>query len=202
MLFISGCSKTVADWSNKVNSSGVMPIVFSTSSLPLPRTVARFMGLAALKKAAVTLNPCGSLYLPTNILLISRLTSRKSLSATRFQSSLYLPTNILLISRLASRKSLSATRFQSSLYLLTNILLIAFLNYYYTFLHLGPDDMSEQLKRQGVSIPLVQLGKTTAAFMKTLLAQIYWKLQDLKEGEGGAGRKFSGILAMLQSSLP
>ncbi|XP_039171875.1 preprotein translocase subunit SECY, chloroplastic-like [Eucalyptus grandis] len=34
-----------------------MPIVFSTSSLPLPSTVARFMGLAALKKAAVALNP-------------------------------------------------------------------------------------------------------------------------------------------------
>ncbi|KAL3737417.1 hypothetical protein ACJRO7_026217 [Eucalyptus globulus] len=99
----------------KVNSSGVMPIVFSASSLPLPSTVARFVGLAALKKAAVALNPGGSLYLPTNMLLI------------------------------------------------------AFFNYYYTFLHLGPDDMSEQLKRQGVSIPLIQLGKTTAAFKKNVL---------------------------------
>ncbi|CAL5434611.1 unnamed protein product [Camellia sinensis] len=40
-----------------VNSSGVMPNIFSTSSLALPGTLARFTGLAALKKAAVALNP-------------------------------------------------------------------------------------------------------------------------------------------------
>ncbi|GMQ02226.1 hypothetical protein CsSME_00048554 [Camellia sinensis var. sinensis] len=102
----------------KVNSSGVMPIIFSTSSLALPGTLARFTGLAALKKAAVALNPGGSLYLPTNILLI------------------------------------------------------AFFNYYYTFLQLDPDDVSEQLKRQGASIPLVRPGKSTAAFIKTILSRI------------------------------
>ncbi|KAG2582788.1 hypothetical protein PVAP13_6KG094400 [Panicum virgatum] len=41
----------------KVNSSGVMPIIFSTSSLALPGTLARFTGLEFLKKAAVALNP-------------------------------------------------------------------------------------------------------------------------------------------------
>ncbi|XP_048140787.1 preprotein translocase subunit SECY, chloroplastic-like [Rhodamnia argentea] len=55
----------------KVNSSGVMPIIFSTSSLVLPGTIARFTDLAALKKAAVALNPAGSLCLPTNVLLIA-----------------------------------------------------------------------------------------------------------------------------------
>ncbi|CBI24093.3 unnamed protein product, partial [Vitis vinifera] len=102
----------------KVNSSGVMPIIFSTSSLALPGTVSRFTGLAALKKAALALNPGGSLYLPTNILLI------------------------------------------------------AFFNYYYTFLQLDPDDVSEQLKRQGASIPLVRPGKSTAAFIKMVLSRI------------------------------
>ncbi|PQP94681.1 preprotein translocase subunit SCY1 chloroplastic [Prunus yedoensis var. nudiflora] len=102
----------------KVNSSGVMPIIFSTSSLALPGTLARFTGLAALKNTAVALNPGGSLYLPTNILLI------------------------------------------------------AFFNYYYTFLQLDPDDVSEQLKRQGASIPLVRPGKSTAAFLKTVLSRI------------------------------
>ncbi|PIN14735.1 Transport protein Sec61, alpha subunit [Handroanthus impetiginosus] len=102
----------------KVNSSGVMPIIFSTSSLALPGTLARFTGLNFLKKAAVGLNPGGSLYLPTNILLI------------------------------------------------------AFFNYYYTFLQLDPDDVSEQLKRQGASIPLVRPGKTTAVFIKTVLSRI------------------------------
>lgn len=47
-----------------------------------------------------------------------------------------------------------------------NILLIAFFNYYYTFLQLDPDDVSEQLKRQGASIPLVRPGKSTATFIK------------------------------------
>lgn len=42
-----------------MNSSGVMPIIFSTSSLALPGTIARFTGLAALKNAAVALNPGG-----------------------------------------------------------------------------------------------------------------------------------------------
>ncbi|GFZ06716.1 SECY homolog 1 [Actinidia rufa] len=103
----------------KVNSSGVMPIIFSTSSsLALPGTLARFTGVAALKKAAFALNPGGSLYLPTNILLI------------------------------------------------------AFFNYYYTFLQLDPDDVSEQLKRQGASIPLVRPGKCTAAFIKMVLSRI------------------------------
>ncbi|GJN09713.1 hypothetical protein PR202_ga27744 [Eleusine coracana subsp. coracana] len=102
----------------KVNSSGVMPIIFSTSSLALPGTLARFTGLEFLKKAAVALNPGGTLYLPTNVLLI------------------------------------------------------AFFNYYYTFLQLDPDDLSEQLKRQGASIPLVRPGKSTAAFIKTVLSRI------------------------------
>lgn len=102
----------------KVNSSGVMPIIFSTSSLALPGTLARFTGLSALKKAAVALNPGGSFYLPFNILLI------------------------------------------------------AFFNYYYTFLQLDPDDLSEQLKRQGASIPLVRPGRSTATFIKTVLSRI------------------------------
>ncbi|KAM0888445.1 hypothetical protein ACQ4PT_028349 [Festuca glaucescens] len=102
----------------KVNSSGVMPIIFSTSSLALPATLARFTGLDILKKAAIALTPGGSFYLPTNVMLI------------------------------------------------------AFFNYYYTFLQLDPDDLSEQLKRQGASIPLVRPGKNTAAFIKTVLSRI------------------------------
>ena len=53
-------------------------------------------------------------------------------------------------------------------YLPTNIVLIGFFNYYYTFLQLDPDDVSEQLKRQGASIPLVRPGKSTAAFIRTV----------------------------------
>ncbi|RAL44129.1 hypothetical protein DM860_016375 [Cuscuta australis] len=102
----------------KVNGSGVMPIIFSTSSLAIPGTLARFTGVEVLRNAAAALNPGGSLYLPTNVLLI------------------------------------------------------AFFNYYYTFLQLDPDDVSEQLKRQGASIPLVRPGKSTAAFIKMVLSRI------------------------------
>ncbi|KAI4335469.1 hypothetical protein L6164_014113 [Bauhinia variegata] len=100
----------------KVNSSGVMPIIFSTSSLALPGTLARFTGLSALKKAAMALNP-GVMLLP-----------------------------------FADEH--------------------AFFNYYYTFLQLDPDDVSEQLKRQGASIPHVRPGRSTAAFIKTVLSRI------------------------------
>lgn len=43
----------------KVNSAGVMPIIFSTSSLALPATLARFTGISALKNVAYGLNPGG-----------------------------------------------------------------------------------------------------------------------------------------------
>ncbi|KAH9304313.1 hypothetical protein KI387_008717, partial [Taxus chinensis] len=102
----------------KVNSAGVMPIIFSTSSLALPGTLARFTGLNILKNAAVSLAPGGPLYLPTNVLLI------------------------------------------------------AFFNYYYTFLQLDPDEVSEQLKRQGASIASIRPGKTTAMFIKNVLSRI------------------------------
>ena len=55
-----------------------------------------------------------------------------------------------------------------SLYLPANVLLIAFFNYFYTFLQLDPKDVSEQLKRQGASIPSVRPGKATAAFIETV----------------------------------
>lgn len=36
-----------------------MPIIFSTSTLALPGTLARFTGVSVLKKAALALNPGG-----------------------------------------------------------------------------------------------------------------------------------------------
>lgn len=66
--------------------------------------------------------------------------------------------------------------YTGSLYLPTNILLIAFFNYYYTFLQLDPDDVSEQLKRQGASVPLVRPGKSTAAFLKTVIFFLYYEI--------------------------
>jgi preprotein translocase subunit SecY len=43
----------------QVNSSGVMPIIFSTSALAIPGALARFTGAEALKDVTVALYPGG-----------------------------------------------------------------------------------------------------------------------------------------------
>lgn len=43
----------------QVNSAGVMPIIFSTSLLAIPGSVARFTGVEALKSLAIALYPGG-----------------------------------------------------------------------------------------------------------------------------------------------
>jgi hypothetical protein len=99
----------------KVNATGVMPIIFSSSLLALPSSLARYANLPAFESAAAALSPSGALYLPANVALI-----------------------------------------------------VAF-NYLYTFLQLDPKDLSEQLKRQGASIPGVRPGRATAEYItKTL----------------------------------
>ncbi|CAI5502165.1 unnamed protein product, partial [Closterium sp. Naga37s-1] len=95
----------------KVNSTGVMPIIFSSSLLAAPYSIARFTGSAAFQSAATALYPGGLLYLPANVALI------------------------------------------------------AFFNYFYTFLQLDPADVSDQLKRQGASVPNTRPGKATAALI-------------------------------------
>ncbi|PSC69780.1 pre translocase secY subunit [Micractinium conductrix] len=99
----------------KVNATGVMPVIFASSLLALPASLARYANAPALESAATALSPAGALYLPANVALI-----------------------------------------------------VAF-NYLYTFLQLDPKDLSEQLKRQGASIPGVRPGRATAEYItKTL----------------------------------
>lgn len=50
---------------------------------------------------------------------------------------------------------------------------IGFFNYYYTFLQLDPADVSDQLKRQGASIPLVRPGKATATYITTVCPALW-----------------------------
>eukprot|EP00892_Ulva_mutabilis_P011181 jgi/Ulvmu1/8435/UM043_0013.1 len=102
----------------KVNATGVMPVIFSTSLLAVPGAVARFSGLTALQPAAVALAPGGALYLPANVFFI------------------------------------------------------AAINYYYTFLQLDPNDVSDQLKRQGASVPGVRPGRATAEFVTERLTNM------------------------------
>jgi protein transport protein SEC61 subunit alpha len=78
----------------KVNATGVMPVIFSTSLLAVPGAIVKFSGVESLQGVAAALSPGGALYLPTNVVLIVAI------------------------------------------------------NYYYTFLQLDPNDVSDQLKRQ------------------------------------------------------
>jgi protein transport protein SEC61 subunit alpha len=78
----------------KVNATGVMPVIFSTSLLAVPGAIVKFSGVDSLQGVAAALSPGGALYLPTNVVLIVAI------------------------------------------------------NYYYTFLQLDPNDVSDQLKRQ------------------------------------------------------
>ncbi|KAI5441194.1 hypothetical protein KIW84_010595 [Lathyrus oleraceus] len=199
----------------KVNSSGVMPIIFSTSSLALPGTLARFTGLSSLKTAAVALNPGGMwlvyLWISNKIFLLEMSgpdiwclsvaisvsdggplhraktpTYGITMSAYGFMALQSFPIRPWRIAKKTPLISAVADILQPwlqyimemesyilcSFYLPFNILLIAFFNYYYTFLQLDPDDVSEQLKRQGASIPLVRPGKSTATFIKTVLSRI------------------------------
>lgn len=102
----------------KVNSTGVMPIIFSSSLLAAPYSIARFTGNEGLQAVATALYPGGLLYLPTNVAMI------------------------------------------------------AFFNYFYTFLQLDPADVSDQLKRQGASVPNTRPGKATAALITKVLTRI------------------------------
>lgn len=103
----------------KVNSAGVMPIIFASSLLALPATLLRFTGpSAALSSMVEALGPAGSAYLPANVVLI------------------------------------------------------AFFNYFYTFLQLEPNDVAENLKKGGASVPGVRPGKATAEHLGDILGRL------------------------------
>lgn len=55
---------------SQVNATGVMPVIFSSSLLALPASLARYTNSPALEGAAQALSPAGSLYLPANVALI------------------------------------------------------------------------------------------------------------------------------------
>ncbi|KAL6776154.1 SECY1 [Auxenochlorella protothecoides x Auxenochlorella symbiontica] len=102
----------------KVNATGVLPVIFASSLLAVPSTLARFTHSSTLAGAANALGPGGAFYLPVNVALI-----------------------------------------------------VGF-NYLYTFLQFEPKELSEQLKKQGASIPGIRPGRNTAAFITQTLARM------------------------------
>lgn len=99
----------------KVNATGVMPVIFASSILAIPATLARNTNNSFALAATQLLYPGGQLYLPVSVALI------------------------------------------------------AFFNWYYTFIQLDPKDVSEQLKKQGASIPNVRPGNATTEFITRTL---------------------------------
>eukprot|EP00898_Chlorokybus_atmophyticus_P002615 jgi/Chlat1/3354/Chrsp23S03778 len=102
----------------KVNSAGVMPIIFASSLITVPALLGRIDAFSGLRGLAVALYPGGGAYL------------------------------------------------------VTNVALIAFFNYFYTFLQLDPDDVSDQLKKAGASFSGIRPGRSTAAYLTDRLSYL------------------------------
>ena len=102
----------------KVNSAGVMPVIFSSSLLAVPSALLRFTNIKGVGAVAQALGPGGKFYLPLSVILI------------------------------------------------------AFFNYFYTFLQLEPDDLAQQLKRSGASIPNIRPGKSTSEYISQSLERM------------------------------
>lgn len=92
-----------------------MPVIFSSSLLALPSSLARLTASESIAKAALLFFPGQPLYVPSSVFLI------------------------------------------------------CFFNYFYTFLQLNPDDMSEELKKSGASVPGIRPGQKTSEFISGIL---------------------------------
>jgi len=78
----------------------------------------------------------------------------------------------------------------SAFYLPTYVSLIVFFNYYYTFLQLDPKDVSDQLRKQGASVPGVRPGRATAEYITEILNRM-----------SVLGSVFLGLLAAAPSAV-
>jgi preprotein translocase subunit SecY len=146
----------------KVNATGVMPVIFSSTLLSLPTGLSRYV--PALEPAAAALGPTGLLYLPARppaqacrqLRIACGRTARGGTARGRFCMS--------LAHAAGQRVTCACARGRQ-----TNVALIALFNYYYTFLQLEPKEMADQLKRSGASIPAVRPGRATADYITTTL---------------------------------
>eukprot|EP00887_Chlorella_sp_A99_P001898 scaffold18.g1898.t1 len=88
-----------------------------------------------------------------------------------FASSLLaLPSAVARYANVPALESAAAALSPSGpLYLPANVGLIVAFNYLYTFLQLDPKDLSEQLKRQGASVPGIRPGRATAEYITRTL---------------------------------
>ena len=109
----------------KVNSGGVMPIIFAVSILTFPQTIALFTGKSGIMGKMLT----------------------------GFGS---------------------AFQWDEPLYELTYILLIIFFAHFYLSIIYNPDDVADNVRKQGGFIPGIRPGKRTADYVDDILTKITW----------------------------
>lgn len=120
----------------KVNATGVMPIILSSSVLALPATISRYGDNEILKRLALNFSPASPLYTPYNVAFIF------------------------------------------------------LFNYFYTFIQFDANEVAENLKKSGASIPKMRPGKNTAEFLEGTLTRMSF-----------VGSLFLGVLALAQDTL-
>ena len=103
----------------KLNTAGVIPVIFASSLLAIPATIANFVNNEGFKNFA------------TNYLDYTK------------------PVGFIIY-----------------------VVLIFFFGYFYTFLQLRPDDVSENLQKNGGYIPGIRPGKDTSKYISHVLSRI------------------------------
>jgi len=115
----------------KVNSGGVMPIIFAVSILTFPQTLGLFhmetSGLAALK---------------------------------------YLGQGLSWFSRVFA--------YGEPLYTFTYVIMIIFFAHFYLSIVYNPDEVADNIRKQGGFIPGIRPGKRTADYLDDVLTKITW----------------------------
>ncbi len=128
----------------RVNQGGVMPLIFASSLLVFPATIAQFLGES--KTAALVWQPAlGTFWQWDNL----RGIALEGL-------------NVLM-------RTLSPS---GSLHFVVYFLLIMFFSYFYASLVLQPKDLADNLKKYGSFIPGYKPGKPTAEFIELVLNRI------------------------------
>lgn len=129
----------------RVNQGGVMPLIFASSLLIFPATIAQFLGQS--KQAAINWNyQAGAVFWQWE--------------------------NIKAILLHGLNQTMAALSPSGWLYFIMYALLIMFFSYFYASLVLNPKDLADNLKKYGSFVPGYKPGKPTELFIEHVLNRI------------------------------
>lgn len=126
----------------KVNTAGVMPVIFSSAILTLPPTLFGFIGASGNQMGLL-----GELFSPTSYYNLYNLFDVQKES-------------IFLLLKVAD------------LYTLTFAVLTAFFCFFYTAIVFNPQDVAENLRKVGAFVPGYRPGKPTADYIDKVMTRI------------------------------